>query len=105
MEFRDLRGWIVSTIVDADIHDEECFIFEPAFAEAENDLLNEIVGPSHTIQPRIDRKMFSILPQARVTCFLQIRLTVCFEPFGIDDDGGVGGRCLVRQIHSILRSS
>jgi hypothetical protein len=49
-------------VVGVDIHDEECFVFEAAFPEAEDDLLDEIVGPSHAVQPGVDGKMFSILP-------------------------------------------
>jgi hypothetical protein len=49
-------------VVGVDVHDEEGFVFEPAFAEAEDNLLDEIVRPSHAIQPVIDREMFPILP-------------------------------------------
>jgi hypothetical protein len=52
------------------VHDEECFVLEAAFTKPEDDLLDEIVGPSHAVQPSIDREMFSILPQAGVPCFL-----------------------------------
>ena len=62
MEFHDLRVWIVITIMRVNIHYEECFLFKAAFAEAEDYLLDKIVGPSDAIQPGIDRKMFPILP-------------------------------------------
>jgi hypothetical protein len=70
----------ISKILGGGVHDKESFVLQPSFSETEDQLFDYIIRPSHGINPRVQREVFSIPEETRVTLFLDIRAVILLHP-------------------------